>query len=283
MESILIDQENLDFFSPLIPDFFHTGILKGEITALAYCEDTDEDTGPERPAFVIGAVLIRQKSDWLEIVWAGLTDDFVDTDTGVQMIRDLLMSAALDPGLRGVFAEFSPAEKEFAVLLEQAGFTLEYTKGNVFTFNADMVKWPPLKKNLEGKTAMCTLLKDAGNVEKNNIIRQLEEDPRDIPLPVPVDWTQYDDELSYLYLQPDGYGMILVSDHEDHVQLDFMAANSPLIAGYLLSGALDSFSNSPSAKKQIVLSTVTAEVEKMVLRYVPEAGRIDVAQAYLLF
>ncbi len=283
MKAILINQENLDFFSPLIPDFFHKGILKGEITALAYIEDTDENTGPERPAFVIGAVLVRPKFNWLEIVWTGLADDFADSEKGIEMMRETLRSVSSGNELIGAFAEFDPAEKEFTSLLEQTGFTVEYTQGNVFFFTADKVKWPRLMKNLELKKAMCTLLKDASNEDKNDIIRQLQNDPRDIPLPVPMNWEQYDDQLSWLYLQPDGYGMILISDHEDYVQLDFMAANNPMIACYLLSVALDSFSNSPSAGKQITLSTVTKEVEKMVLRYVPESRRLDVAQAYLYF
>ncbi len=201
----------------------------------------------------------------------------------MEMMRETLLSVSSGNELVGAFAEFDPADKDFTSLLEQTGFTVEYTKGNVFTFDADMVKWPPLKKNLEGKKAMCTRLKDAGNEDKNNIILQLQEDPRDIPLPVPLEWEQYDDQLSWLYLQPDGYGMILISDQEDYVQLDFMAANSPLIAGYLLTVALDTFSNSPYADRQITLSTVTKEVEKMVLRYVPESRRLDVVQAYLYF
>lgn len=283
MEHIVINEQNMSLFAPLIPEFFQQDVLEGRLLAMASYEEKTELPGEELPQFVVGASLLRRRDRWLEIVWAGLSEDFEDTEWGGVMLREHISTALLDEKLVGAFAEFDPKEEEFAKILTDAGLTVEYTLGSLFSFTAGMVKWPPLGKNLAGKKSMCTPLGETDNVRKNRLLELIGKDPREVPFLAPINWNEYDPELSWVYLQPDGYGVILISDRGDHYMIDLVAAATPLAIGCLMSVAIDTVKHLCGLDAKLMASAVNKEAEQMVLRYVPDAQRNRLAQAFVRF
>ena len=283
MEHIVINEQNMSMFAPLIPEFFHEDILAGRLLAMASYEEKIGAFDEEVPQFIVGATLLRRRGRWLEIVWAGMAEDFEDTEWGGVMLRDHLATAIYDEKLEGAFAEFDPKEEEFAKILTDAGMTVENTKGSLFSFTADMVKWPPLGKNLEEKKAMCIPLGEADRAQKNKLLELIGQDPREVPLITPVNWEDYDPELSWVYLQPDGYGVILISDQGAYYSIDLLAAATSFATGCIMSVAIDTLKNTCGPEVNLMASAVNQDAEQIVLRYVPDAQRNELAQAFVRF
>ncbi|MCR5403355.1 MAG: hypothetical protein K6E91_05960 [Butyrivibrio sp.] len=102
----------------LIPEIYRDELLRDELFGIAtFDRKTDVDN-------LVGITLVRVKSDFQEIVWVALTDNYSIPEYGADLIRCRVEAAQEVGALLGTFSDIPESEIEMQKYYRLAGFDI---------------------------------------------------------------------------------------------------------------------------------------------------------------
>ncbi len=277
IRDIIINKNNIDAFSALIPEEYHEELNEGTLTGFGYYEEPT----PSKKAEVVGTIIVRRFGRWLEIEWIGVADNF-DLPCYTEEIFDTLSYRLSTSPVNyvGCYMKVYPQEKDMQKILSDGGFKFGKGKDGVYEFTVDMVDRSRLSK-AEQYLDNCRSIKEADGNLLANVERKLREDARPLPISFPIKYDDYDQDMSMVYNDDDFSGIILSTVHEGYVILEAMVSQGVYSAAALLEYMLISFETLFDKKMVISVPVVSDEADNLMRKLVPEAQQREIQVGYL--
>jgi GNAT superfamily N-acetyltransferase len=278
MVEVPITQENLPFVQHLIPEEFQQE-LREETLVGVIGVDTDHDN---EPAVVL---LCRVRYGWMEIVWLCSSEDYRGAHYGEELLEYRLGRAKKGGKLWGAFADLpnDSYRQRVAEIFTRLGFTLEEREEPVYTVSLEACRQSEVLHRSFAASSIVPI-SQADDYLKKTVVSQIRLDSRPVPLPNPMDWERYDQELSVIAMaQSQPSGLLLVSrDGEDFVLKFAWSQDSRSILA-MLSYALSAAEKTASPDAQVLIAAITESAEKLVRAIFPSAQPLETTQAKLSF
>ncbi|WP_034446850.1 hypothetical protein [Butyrivibrio sp. AE2032] len=252
-----------DLFRKLIPDYCMKELESGELSGIVFINH-DSKVDP-----VVGIILYRYTRGYIEIEWVTTTVPYDLPVYGADMVRLFVYRCRIRGGVRGVFCKFRE-DDGMAEYFPERDFVWSRVNSGVYRFRLADVASLPEKKH--SRMENCVSLKDADRELQNNLLKRVEKSETIVPMPHPVKWDIYDQEISAIYSENGmTHGAVLVDKDGDELVIRLLYSENPIVAITLLQHALK-VAVAKYGKEQTVTCPVINEVseslvKKIVIRY----------------
>ncbi len=273
-KEVWIERKVPDSFRKLVPEYFDAGISLGEISGIGFYDDFYDEP------VVAGVVLFRIRNTWLEIVWTGESDAFEGGSTTADMLKSCIIRMSDDKRFTGIFAEFPESDTALYEAFRESGFTVDRAGGGVFEFEMSMVQ-RALLTGTDKYRPFCCNLGNADFRKTGELEAALKRDKRDLPVSLPIDYSEYDPFLSYIYLNGVNYGLLLSKREKDYVSLEVVISQNPTAFMTMMAAFVEGIDRLGVKNRRIFIPVVSREAESLIKKIVPEARENEVFQAYL--
>ena len=271
---VWIDNEVPDSFRKLIPVYFDGGIRSGEIAGIGFYDDFYSEP------VIVGVVLFRIRNTWLEIVWTEESDAFKGGSTTADMLNSCVRKMTNDEKFTGVFTEFPESDTALSDAFMEAGFTVDRTRGGVYEFNMSMVDKVKLTGTAKYRPFCCNL-GNADKLIKTELEASLRHDSRDLPVVLPINYNEYDPDLSFIFRKGTSFGLLLSKKDKGYVTIEVVISQNPAAFLTMISSFVDTFDKICEKDCTIFIPVITQEADKLLKKIVPDARENEVFQAYL--
>ncbi len=271
INELLIDGNNMEVFSKLIPKQYQNEIEKDRITALGFIDD--EAMAGER---IVGVVLVRRFDRWIEIEYMSQSDmhpgEFYATEI-IEALIERLRTSTVD--YAGIFTRIYPNETEKYELFDSVGFDFCKATDGIYEFNFDMVDMESLLGTVKIANK-CLKLRDAGSELMSEVERMLRVDPRALPLAFPIATDEYDQDMSMIYKDENSCGILLCSIHDDYMMIDTLVSQGPKSTGALLGALYMYYEKNYDHGMTISIPVINQEAKMLVKHIVPDAQQKEI-------
>ncbi len=248
MQEFLLNEHTLSGVSHLIPAEYCAEIKTGSLYGVGV---VDGEEG-------VAVFLCREEEELLRILWLYVSPDHRGLGIGPWLLERRLNDARFAGALRGVVADLPSDDPEGLLegLLMGAGFSVALEESGIYTFSLGSlgnVKPLSLLQRKIPEDVIVPLDKAPHNLRRDAILA-VKAGTRPAPLPEPMDWEQYDQNLSALYRSHGQIqGILLISRQERSLSIDFAWTSTPNALLPLLSySAQRAWDTLPSTTEIIV-------------------------------
>lgn len=270
----LIDSKDIEKYGNLIPECFHERIRREELFAV-------ETRDPCYPGLdLIGVTVLGVRDSWAEILWYSLTDNYNQPFYVEELIRQRIRDITLEGGARGVYCSF-PADLEngkISEILLGLGFEVRKDKSRVLTFALRGVNSERLPEHVDRSSFIS--IKDADSAVLRNLSIFMANDPRNIPVDIPVKWERYDPALSIIHMEKGTpVGTILIRRRERRVSVDLAFETTPTGILKLVSLLVKEAEKNLDPDTIITVPIVNDRLFSVMKIIAPEAERKELVKA----
>ncbi|MCR5453337.1 MAG: hypothetical protein K6F00_11995, partial [Lachnospiraceae bacterium] len=273
LHEVLVDKNNLDVFTPLIPGIFMEELERGKLFCVATFDGVIE-TGK-----LVGIVLVRVKYQWQEIAWVALTKNYGITEYGSDIVWNRVEAARAIGLLQGTFSEYPKEERLKEDYFTYANFDIETIPGHIFSVNAfDLKREEDLLSEEEARH--CFQLRYITDEQKSDFEKAVLNSRVPSPIEYPVEWEKYDPDMSMIYEKEGSIkAVILVIRSSKYYSFEGVFGNDPIafmsLFLYLRRLARENLSD----EDILIIPAITDELDKG-LSGSPIAKRNELQLAY---
>ena len=126
IQEYLLQGDTLGAFAPLIPEVYLEDIKNNEIFAVGAVDTWEYE--------VVGVVLCRDISGWMELVWINFSENYENSEDAINFLRRRLEKAEKAGVLMGAFIDYKDEEsaEKYAWMLRAMGFRDYQVSNDVF-------------------------------------------------------------------------------------------------------------------------------------------------------
>ena len=272
---------NLAQYEKYISDSYRAQIRRGELNAVAVFDDYG---GEDR---FYGLYVTGRHNGWLEIVQISFADEDKGMMARADFIRYCIRSERIinDGSLKGAFMEVHMDEggEEQEILFLLAGMESKREKNNIYEFTLSQVgqraMLSKLKKRLE-----CRSISECEEDELDEMDAIIQEDERNTPVPLFMDWYEYDQDLSKIcFNNGKPVGALLFTNYEDHLVIELAYTADNMALPVMLANALDDAEKIYSPDKKVLVPVVVNKTKEIIEKMVPGAYRGEIVEGVVWF
>ena len=265
IQEYFIGQQVPDVFAPLIPFRYVREIEQGELMAVGAYDSWEDEA--------VGVILFRQQEGWMELVWLNFSEYYRETEDALRFVERRVERTKQAGMLNGVFIDFADEQEEEPVawILQTLGFRKDLVSNRVYELTLEHVKDTAI---LHRQTSRNVRSLHAINEEKRKkLVKTVLADERAVPLTVPVDWSQYDENISVVYMngnEPEGV-LLFERQENDLIFSCAWAVDPKELAGMLVSALAQAEQLLP-ADAVVLIPVIDRRVGELVEKLVPLAS-----------
>ena len=265
IQEYFIGQQVPNVFAPLIPFRYVREIEQGELIAVGAYDDWEDEA--------VGVILFRQQEGWMELVWLNFSEYYRETEDALRFVERRVERTKQAGMLNGVFIDFADEQEEEPVawILQTLGFRKDLVSNRVYELTLEHVKDTTI---LHRQTSKNVRSLHAINEEKRKkLVKTILADGRAVPLTTPVDWSQYDENISVIYMngiEPEG--VLLFERQENDLVFSCAWAVEPKELVSMLVSALAQAEQLLPADAAVLIPVIDRRVAELVEKLVPVAS-----------
>ena len=265
IQEYFIGQQVPNVFAPLIPFRYVREIEQGELIAVGAYDDWEDEA--------VGVILFRQQEGWMELVWLNFSEYYRETEDALRFVERRVERTKQAGMLNGVFIDFADEQEEEPVawILQTLGFRKDLVSNRVYELTLEHVKDTTI---LHRQTSKNVRSLHAINEEKRKkLVKTILADERAVPLTTPVDWSQYDENISVIYMngiEPEG--VLLFERQENDLVFSCAWAVEPKELVSMLVSALAQAEQLLPADAAVLIPVIDRRVAELVEKLVPVAS-----------
>lgn len=265
IQEYFIGQQVPNVFAPLIPFRYVREIEQGELMAVGAYDNWEDEA--------VGVILFRQQEGWMELVWLNFSEYYRETEDALRFVERRVERTKQAGMLNGVFIDFADEQEEEPVawILQALGFRKDLVSNRVYELTLEHVKDATI---LHRQTSKNVRSLHAINEEKRKkLVKTILADERAVPLTVPVDWSQYDENISVVYMngiEPEG--VLLFERQENDLIFSCAWAVEPRELVSMLVSALAQAEQLLPADVVVLIPVIDQRVAELVEKIVPVAS-----------
>lgn len=274
----LIDSKDIEKYGNLIPECFHERIRREELFAV-------ETRDPCYPGLdLIGVTVSGVRDSWAEILWYSMTDNYNHPFYVRELIRKRVRDAKLGGEAAGVYCSF-PKDFEngkIAEILSDIGFEVREASSRVLQFTLRGLNSERLPEHIDRSSFIPVKFADTLTLRKLSSL--MADDPRNIPVDIPVPWERYDPELSIIHLEKGvPAGTILITRRDNRISADLAYETTPTGILRLVSFLIKEAEKKLSPDTIVTVPIVNDRLFSVMKIIAPEAERKELVKAvYIL-
>lgn len=265
IQEYFIGQQVPNIFAPLIPFRYVREIEQGELMAVGAYDSWEDEP--------VGVILFRQQEGWMELVWLNFSEHYRDSEDALRFVERRVERTKQAGMLNGVFIDFADDQEAEPVawILQTLGFRKDLVSNRVYELTLEHVKDTVI---LHRQTSRNVRSLHAINEEKRKkLVKAVLADERAVPLTVPVDWGQYDENISVVYMngiEPEGV-LLFERQENDLIFSCAWAVDPKELAGMLVSALAQAEQLLP-ADTVVLIPVIDRRVGELVEKLVPLAS-----------
>ena len=265
IQEYFIGQQVPNVFAPLIPFRYVREIEQGELMAVGAYDNWEDEA--------VGVILFRQQEGWMELVWLNFSEYYRETEDALRFVERRVERTKQAGMLNGVFIDFADEQEEEPVawILQTLGFRKDLVSNRVYELTLEHVKDTAI---LHRQTSRNVRSLHAINEEKRKkLVKTILADGRAVPLATPVDWSQYDENISVVYMngiEPEGV-LLFERQENDLIFSCAWAVDPKELAGMLVSALAQAEQLLP-ADAVVLIPVIDRRVGELVEKLVPVAS-----------
>lgn len=276
IQEYLLQGDTLGAFAPLIPEVYLEDIKNNEIFAVGAVDTWEYE--------VVGVVLCRDISGWMELVWINFSENYENSEDAMSFLRRRLEKAEKAGVLKGAFIDYKDEEsaEKYAWMLRAMGFCDYQVSNDVFELTkADVREIEILHRPVSKQVKRLGALNEE---KRKKIAKAIVADERAIPFPHPVDWSVYDEDISVAYMDgTDPKGLLLFSWTDDMLVFSCAWALEPKVLVLMLVAALAAFEKKADEDVRLLIPVLDAQTKGLVEKLVPGARMREMLEQRLYF
>ena len=267
-------------FSKHLPENYWGQLNNGSLKADAYYDKSAKEE-------TLAAVTITGSHDgWRELVWVSVEEAYMEEEKIKSIIESVIEDTRAQEDYVGVFLEMHVVEQtpEMQKILEAAGLTVYIADDNMYEFSFSELciqdsfyaiadKIPCLSVNLSSEKA------------KESIENTLMSETNPIPVAIPVPWTTFRDDLSFICegSGKNDSGLLLVSQKGQSLVVELMYGQDPKIVAALLGSVCKKAKEMLDPSQNILVPIVNESTRPLVQKLAPSAARGKIAETLIWF
>ncbi len=264
----------IEDFGELIPENYISQIKNASLTVKSYY-DSDR---------FLGLSITGVHSDWMELVWVSPDEDTTD-DELASLVALIIDRARAENKYKGFFVELhmSPHTPQMEEILRSCGMQTVHVKNNLYEFTYGDIDIDRLA--MAAMNHPCTPLSQASDEMKSAVEDILYDEKTPVPVALPIPWSKYRQDLSMLHYsgKPSETGLYLVSEMGDTLIIELLYGKSPLIVAAILGDAFVYAKDIIAPSQKILVPIVLEATRPLIERFVPDATREDLVEAFVRF
>ena len=269
-------------YGELIPDNYVSQIKNGSLKATAYYREE---------AF-FGVSITGVHDGWMEIVWFAFSDPHPTREDATHLLAHIVNKAREENAYHGVFSELHMVPEEGTLdlvfsmreILSSIGFKTMVRKNNLYECRMkDVIDDRTLFA--AAKKVSCVPLLFLTDREKDEIENIIYEDTGSVPVALPIPWSSYRQDLSYVHYDADkkSLGILFVSQVGDTMVMDLLYGKNPMVSAAILGTAIQMAREDLSPDQKLLVPIVLEATRPIVEKLAPTATREDLLEAYIHF
>ena len=273
---IVLNSEGLQQFAHLIPDKLKDTASKSDSIVLGAL-------GPEK--VTMGVAIFSEHAHYMELEWIYVEPEFRRIGIGSALLKRMIDSIEDSSYYIGVCADYIHEDTPgLDYLLEILGFAKEEQDWGIYRFqlkDAFGLEKYVGQKNETRLKGLCSI-SDCTQVMKKNFSFNLNKEEEAYPIGLPIQWDNYDAELSCAYLEKGEISAVfLLETDENRINISFaFAKDKPYVFPYMLVYSFNKAINKyKGSNPEITVTTLDEAAEKLLLKLIPGVKNIDVTHA----
>ena len=259
-----------------IPDNYVSQIKNASLKVTAYHRDET----------FLGLSITGVHDDWLEVVWVSMAPESSGEEETAQVLAHMVNKAREEKIYHGIFAELhmSPETETMRKVLGSIGVHTFMRKNNLYECRMkDVIDDRTLFA--AAKKVSCVPLLFLTDREKDEIENIIYEDTGSVPVALPIPWSSYRQDLSYVHYDADkkSLGMLFVSQVGDTMVMDLLYGKNPMVSAAILGTAIQMAREDLSPDQKLLVPIVLEATRPIVEKLAPTATREDLLEAYIHF
>lgn len=283
MEPYLITPESLNVLDTLIPEEYQKEIVEGSLFGIVM-EDRVHDHE------IAAVVLLRERNGWMEIVWICLTEPYRGMNVTKEVIEACVKMARENGKAWGVFANLPMGGSLEEVMWEafaMEGFSFVTVDHHCYTTTLGEVrKQPHFEHLLQEKGAKSVVfLEDTDLLLKKELAIAVNNSSEPVPLPLPVDFSLYDERFSCVHKADEKRvdALLFFTQQKEHLTIECMWSENPNELSVLLGSTIKKLQTLCADDTKIFIPAVTERSAELTKKLLPDAEHMFGVQARLLF
>jgi GNAT superfamily N-acetyltransferase len=278
MYTVLIDKEKANAFAPLLDPGLRGATEEPGAVAIGVADDDD---------IAAGVLLARMRSEWLDIGWIYVAPEYRGRSMGKLLLSSLATSARRTPGVSGVFAEYPnrPEDDRMDMMFRMNGFRVEDVRKPFYMFTLEEMKKNPFWQKKADSPDVIPLEQAEGHMLKA-FVSQLMETEQPVAVTLPIDWREYHQSLSVVFIK-DGMigGVLLFQDAGGILDLAYVHVlpNNGDAMGFMLRKAGQTAIDTYSGATPVSIAAVNAAGEAITEKLFPDLNKMPIRRAVLPF
>ena len=209
----------------------------------------------------------------MELVWLNFSEYYRETEDALRFVERRVERTKQAGMLNGVFIDFADEQEAEPVawILQTLGFRKDLVSNRVYELTLEHVKDTAI---LHRQTSRNVRSLHAINEEKRKkLVKTILADGRAVPLATPVDWSQYDENISVVYMngiEPEGV-LLFERQENDLIFSCAWAVDPKELAGMLVSALAQAEQLLP-ADAVVLIPVIDRRVAELVEKIVPVAS-----------
>ncbi len=277
--SVRITEKNvlpgsLSDYPGMIPENYMEQIENSSLKVTAYDMDGD----------FLAVSITGVHSGWLEIVWVTFKE--VKVENAKKLLSYMIYTAKEKGIYRGIFAELhmAPETELMKQVLSACGMHIHERKNNLYECRMEDVVEDKTLTAAASKIS-CMPLLFFSEPELDEIEQIIYEEAGSVPVPLPIPWGNYRQDLSIVHYDPEkkSLGLFLVSKVGDTFVIDLMYGKNPMVTAAILGTVVKTAKEELENNQKILVPIVLEATRPLVEKLAPTATREDLVSAFVKF
>ena len=274
---IVLSEENIQKYEHLIPDRLQSAIKNENMIALGV-------VGPEEIS--MGIAVFREYMHYMELVWIYVEPEFRGMGLGKALINRMEETLSDSDYFIGIFADYQEIQNwEMDLLFASLGYKKESKEWPLYKMNLSDVRtlsnYTDKANQAEERKELCKISECSATMKKHFSF-MLHNDKEINFVEFPINWANYDDEISCLYIHKgEIIAALLLENKNGKIVIEYAYAKTnpyvfPIMLAYSYEKVKKQYRNTDP---EITLTAFDSSVEKLLQKLVPGAWRMDMAHA----
>ena len=263
-------------YAEYIPENYVSQIKNGSLKVVTYHKNEE----------FLGLLIRGVHNDWMELVWLSLPQENTEENAIKTLISHIVWQAKIDPAINGVFAELhiAPETERMKRLLAEVGMQIKVRKNNLYECTVKDVK-EDRTLLAAAKKISCVPLLFMSDTEMDEIERIIYEDTGNVPVPLPIPWSSYRQDLSIVHYDAGKktLGALFVSKVGDTLVIDLLYGKNPMVTAAILGSSIQTAKEELTPDQKILVPIVLEATRPIIEKIAPNATREDLVEAFIRF
>lgn len=233
-----------------------------------------------------GAAVFRENAHYIELLWIYVEPEFRRMGFAKALIDRMMSTIETSEYFVGMYTEYeSGKEIELDTLLSVMEFKREEQEWSSYSFQlSDTLGLHEFEKKNQDKLRIRGLnrISECTDTMKKRFSHELYHSEEVKPIELPIDWENYDDELSCVYIEEGEIeGVFLLETDEQRINIAFAyVKNNPYVFPYMLGRSfMKAVEKYEGTNPEVTVTVFEETTEKLLQKLVPNAKNIIMTHA----